>query len=291
MRLPLKSLSKFSLAVFCLVGLCNCVTAFGQETTLSSKQSVDKRKQSRIIIHATGLYNINNLGGDREFWTSTPKLRPALTVNNTFGYQLGGYYEFRNKRMITFSPGIIYGMQKLSYDNEFTFEHIDPSFVINQKSYSEHTRISSKYFGVSFALGYDYRLPKNERITLQGKVGIASMFLFNDIFDRTHLLVYYTKNDTIGGFHYADTDITRQKSPIGHPYYTFYLGGTYKTDNSIIKDVRIGLNFFRVMGFFDGIAHIGSYTNQYADPELNNVGGEAFYDRFRNVGLTIGLGF
>lgn len=274
-----------------ITSICIVSVAFAQsEPTQTIGPSIENTKQHRMLVQTTGLYNLI-LPKDIERYSTVPNFKPALSVNNTFGYQFGLSYEYRNRHNITFSPGVLYGMQRLSYDNHFTTGHLPPpTYVLSLTQ----LRLSAHYLGTSFALGYDCQLPKSKNITLQVKLGLSTMFSLKPSFEsQWYVFATHLKegNDTNYIFHYGTMDITRRKSEIGFPFYSVYLGGTYKVEASLVKDVRIGLSFIHCFGFFADEGYLGSYGNAYYDLTPQWVASEQYLDRFRNIGFTVTVGF
>src|SRR5688500_17350820 len=107
--------------ILSIITICSFVTGFSQGQT-NLTETPKNKGQHRFVLHTTGLYNINrNSGREISIYTdSSSKPIRSLHVNNTFGYQAGLTYEYRNNKMVTFSHAILYGVQNISYDNHYT---------------------------------------------------------------------------------------------------------------------------------------------------------------------------
>lgn len=253
-------------------------------------------KSTRLLIQATCFYNINrNTGREHYFSMVTPGngVKKGFKANNTFGYQAGISYEFRNRRRFTFSPGIVYGIQNISYDNYLSYTHVDPGNLPAGAGHLYNVRTVSRYISPLFALGKDYSLEAGSRLALQTKVGIGSLFFLKDLYSRVaHQVLYKQNSNGFRAVTFAESELWRQRSPIGSPYYNFYFGLVRKTGSSLIKEYRAGVSFSHAFGLFTGDSDfIGSFNNQYFGKDGNIMGEEIFYDRFRNIGLTVAVGF
>lgn len=254
------------------------------------------QRKHKYILHTTGLYNINrNSGRELTFYERALNsgVKSAMRVKNTLGYQAGITYEFRNRNGFTFSPGILFGMQNIYLINYFTYHHVDPNLYMGEKGHTDTFKKSNSYIGWSFLLGHDFMPFNNKKFTLQAKAGVGTLFFPKTLsaFKR-HYIFYEQKNDTFQGVNFATTDIGSYASPIGNPYYEFYIGGVYTVEKARIKECRLGIRFMHAFGLFtgEGDDYINIYTNRFFDKDGEHKGGEIYYDRFRNVALTIGVG-
>ncbi len=230
-----------------------------------------------------------------------------MTLHNTTGYELGINYEYENKRHFTFNTFLDYGTQSHRVGWDFDLTDFVPGITFSNpyQSYTEQWKTS--YLHTSFMLGYNYAIPKQKRIILQGMVGLGAVSFFNSIRETGYYIWAY-QDDTnpnttiakpvmsyeteIGSDSYNGKFMSpKDFSDVNiNPVYHIGLGAVYNTKNKYINAVRVGVRYTHIAEFKNG-SGIDQVRVRYFDGDFNKTGSEILNNKFRSVSASIGLQF
>lgn len=248
----------------------------------------------RWLINATGLKSLNkNKWPDIE-QVSLGKSAVAtypnfLTVNNTFGYQVGVGYEYTNRRRYTFTPSVLFGQYTQDYSWNFTFYNFDSTRNLGDEPYPYTYHNKTNYLAVSMALGRNYDLTESGRLTLQLKAGLNYMHPFKREYQgREFYVIYDDLHNELTYKQFAWTSV----DPVNEAfYYNVDVGISYITKHQYIKELRLGLTFLHAWHLLRDNDEINTAGSMYFNVNQQIIGGETFHNRFRNIGLTLGIAF
>lgn len=246
----------------------------------------------KFLVHFTTLKNYNSRDVEHTTEKGQQPVTPFLKANNTNGFQAGIGYEYVIKRHFPINVNILYGQLKEDYQWNFTFDHFHPTHDLSNIRLDHNYKVTIPYVALALNAGYDYHPFKDDHIRLQAKVGLGYMRFLKKSKEWLVHTVYYNfpGSDTIFVNDYADTQIYNQSN--SGVYYDLYLGIAYSVKSGFIKEYRIGLTFKHAFGFFKPDAdNISDAYGMYYNSKGDVVGSDAYYNRFRNLGLTLAVVF
>lgn len=199
-------------------------------------------------------------------------------------------YEYRNKRNYLFGIGMGYGQMNLSYTANYDFHYFDPNYLIvpdTKPTYSFSEKVP--YISASISIGHEYSPFKNKRIKIQGKTGLSYMKELIQYNENSFGSITYQVKDTLFKVDFINPSVN---NPTAAFYYTLYCGLSYDLDMPIpIKRIQLGLNFIHAFGFRRDNDYVGFADIIYYDSKSRLMSGDRYTNRFRNLGLTLGITF
>lgn len=225
-----------------------------------------------------------------------------MDAKNTFGYEIGLNYEYENRKHVTYTTTLNYGIQKHDLGWEFNMNEYAPQFSYSDPILEYSEKFTNKYLLTSFLIGYNYH-PSNKRVTIQGKGGIGLLAFLNSLRGNyNNTVTIKTDNNN-----YVQKTIATDYALLGPSnkenfldatptlednYITvhLYLGLKYKfRNNRLFQALLLGIDHSQVLPTKDNDA--GIYRSTYYDYNGSLLGRELYNNKFRSVSLLVGLEF
>ena len=263
---------------------------------LSAKLSAQSTQQ--YLVYGSYMYYINNT----DVSTSLGSKRFMSSPNNG-GYNLGIAYEYKNKKNISFTGTLGYGMQTTDIKWSYVFDqYFDPRTDLSGYELTYWYRFKTQFINTSFLIGYDYALPKNKQTTIQVQAGIGSMRLlkFDEQYTQHVALYSISKQpasaDSIVGTQYMKTNVqsgTRAPWWSGRDfYYTCYIGLNFHTKGKFVKNYKAGVSYTQaIRRNGDYIGYAESIYYHYDNGKVVADGMQRYNNTFRSLSATLAFGF
>jgi hypothetical protein len=226
---------------------------------------------------------------DKEHW---PNQLPSTGANYlqirsklTFQSLLGFEYSF--SKNFNASIGGIFGIDRTDYMWKFRFIDYHPNIDFGSFVDTYHVKRNIPYAGINVAVGYNMKPSKTSKITLQSKLGLNYVKYLKNSDESVLHRVNYIYNDTMFNAIHAFTEAVGYSIAT---HYNVYIGAAYPIESSFFKEARLGITFTGALGS-NGHNDVGVAHALYYDNTGEIVGADLYFNKFRNLGITLGFTF
>lgn len=258
-----------------------------------------KKNNQKILLNVCLPYYINErdvslVEGNKRY----------MSAKNTLGYKFEIAYEYVNKKGISFTPSLGYGIQKT--DLEWHFKSKDFAPFLLPEIYTYKFAPTAHYLSTSFLVGYGYNLFRNKKTVLQTKAGIGIASFFAGYDDKTYITLDYTDNlgveqsktmgyiDAEAGSDLFENKLVSFNNRFNidiNPYYQLYLGIANPINLGIVKEYKLGVSFTHAIKLNKQDWGFDITKSTYYQNSGSQDGIEIYDNKFRSIGIVAGIGF
>lgn len=266
-------------------------------------QDEDKRTRNKrhdFLLNFDTRYFLNE--GDVKTISGT---KDWMNVKNNYGFEVGLAYEYENKKHITYTTTIGYGIQKHYLNWDYNIREFLPSrFEVEAPIYNRFETYVARYLSTSFLLGYNYHLPQNNRLTIQGKAGAGFVAFFKHINQayNNYLGVYNDAGDTLFVEKISTEDRELGTGEFGNfkdilPTFHddaitlhLYVGLSYELPKlKLLRRMDVGIKYMQTP---KGMFSAGTVmTDYYRFEDGEQDARQVYTNKMRSFAITVGFGF
>lgn len=264
--------------------------------TLNTKAREDsttiKKGEHNYTVHISVMNQIFNPSKDLYEYRQPSvegRLPNVISARNNINYQLGFEYEYVFKNQITLSAGLRYGIAKYHYEWNMNTDYFFPVGTnINTIRFKEVYSGTLPYGNVGINGGYRFKPSKKSKLIIHPKVGVNTAYFFNVEGQRRFHSITYRYNDT----NFISTLATTQhESSRFLVNYNLYLGIVYPVDTKVLKELRVGIEYIRHLAISKDQGTLDLASSAYYNSNIDIVGTDYYFNRFRNIALRVGFTF